>query len=147
MRPMTVALVLTVPALAFAAGRATAREGGKRTRQAAPHVTQLDGAYWKSLAPDARQVYLTGFITGAAAEEIRAAAVAAGRANDSAAVSAAAIAAWRRERGLNFRFAPSVYSAQMDDFYWWSNHNTTPIVDVLVRTNVDMLKQQPASRP
>ena len=156
MRLMTVALVLTMPAFAFAAGRSTARESaGARTRQAAPlvrqpaapHATQLDGAYWKSLTPAARQVYLTGFVAGAAAEEVRAAAQSSGRAADSAAVSAVAIAARRSEHGLNFRFAPSVYSAQLDDFYWWSNHTTTPIVDVLIRTNGDMLKQQPASRP
>jgi hypothetical protein len=144
MRRVTAVLVLAMPALAFAAGRATAREA---TRQAAPHVTQLDGTYWKSLVPDERQVYLAGFITGAAAEEIRAAAASLGHARDSAAVSAAAIADWRATHGLNFRFAPSVYSAQLDDYYWWSNHNTIPIVDVLVRTNGEMLKQQPASRP
>jgi hypothetical protein len=127
-------------AVAFAAGRASAR-------QRAPHPALLAGDYWASLAPAAKQGYLTGFIAGAAAEQVRAQAVAAGNAADSAAVSSGAVAALRAGRALHFRFAPPVYSAQVDDFYWWKNHAPVPVVDAMITINREMLKQQQAGAP
>jgi hypothetical protein len=32
-----------------------------------------------------------------------------------------------------------VYSVQVDDFYWWTNHLGTPLVDVMISLNRQML--------
>lgn len=129
-----------VAATAFAAGRAS-------DRAAAPHPALLTGEYWTQLAPAAKQAYLTGFLAGAAAEQVRAHAAAAGNEADSAAVSSGAVAALRAERALHFRFAPPVYSAQVDDFYWWKNHVAVPIVDAMIHINREMLTQQATDAP
>jgi hypothetical protein len=113
----------------------------------APHAALLTGEYWASLTPAERQAYLSGFVAGAAVEQARGEAVAAGRGSDSAAVSSSAVAALRERRALRYPFAPSVYSAQVDDFYWWSNHRDTPIVDAMVFFNGEMLKQQQGAHP
>ncbi|HET7458936.1 MAG TPA: hypothetical protein VFJ74_14900 [Gemmatimonadaceae bacterium] len=115
---------------------------------AEPHATMQSGAYWTKLSPAERQIYLTGFLAGAAAEQARARAEQSGRAGDSAAVSSGAVEMLRRDRALHFRFAPAVYSAQVDDFYWNGSHAATPIVDAMIFFNGEMLKQQPdAPRP
>jgi len=94
------------------------------------------------LARGAKQTYLTGFIAGAAAEQARARAVAAGNEGDAAAVSSGAMAALPAERALHFRVGPPVYSAQLDDFYWRRNHAPVAIVDAMIHFNREMLKQQ-----
>jgi len=113
----------------------------------APPAALLTGEYWSRLTPAERQAYLSGFVAGAAAEQARSEATAAGRGDDSAAVSSGAVAALRERRALRFPFAPSVYSAQVDDFYWWSNHRDTPIVDAMIFFNREMLKQQQGAQP
>jgi hypothetical protein len=45
----------------------------------------------------------------------------------------------RGEKQLHFPYAPSVYAAQMDDYYWWTDHRGTPIVDVMISVNRQML--------
>ena len=58
---------------------------------------------------------------------------------DSAAVSSAAIAKLKAAKQLHFPYSASVYTVQLDDFYWWTNHIGTPIVDVMISTNRQML--------
>ncbi|MFL5574811.1 MAG: hypothetical protein ACJ79S_02425, partial [Gemmatimonadaceae bacterium] len=125
------------------AGRAAAPRAAAR----APHAAQLTGEYWTRLTTAERQIYLNGFLAGAAAEQARATAAAAGREGDSAAVSSAAIAALRAGHALHFPFAPPVYSSQVDDFYWWADHRATPIVDAMIFFNAEMLKQQARAKP
>ena len=129
--------------IAAAAGASAASARGTF----APHAALLTGEYWSRLTPDERQAYLSGFVAGAAAEQARAEAVAAGRGSDSVAVSSAAVAALRERHALHYPFAPSVYSAQVDDFYWWSNHRDTPIVDAMIHFNREMLKQRQGAQP
>jgi hypothetical protein len=133
--------------LALAVGVITGAAMARQQHQQQPHATQLAGAYWAQLRPNEKQIYLAGFLAGAAAEQVRALALADGKAADSVAVSSQAISRLRAERELQYRFAPAVYSAQIDDFYWWQNHRETPIVDAMIRFNADMLKQQSESRP
>ena len=135
--------VLVALLLAGAAGATVASARGTF----APHAALLTGEYWSRLTPAERQVYLSGFIAGAAAEQVRGEAVAAGQGKDSAAVSSSAVAALRARHALHFPYAPSVYSAQVDDFYWWSNHRDTPIVDAMIFFNGEMLKQQQGAHP
>ena len=88
---------------------------------------------------EAREAGASSSLAGAAAEQVRAAAAARGSAADSAAVSSAAIERLRAARQLAYPYAPSVYSAQLDDFYWWVNHADTPIVDAMITINRQML--------
>lgn len=115
--------------------------------RAEPHATLQAGAYWAKLSPTEREAYLTGFLAGAAAEQVRARAEQAGRGDDSAAVSSTTIDALRGQRALHYRFAPHVYSVQIDDFYWNRDHAATPIVDAMIFFNREMLKQQAAAVP
>jgi hypothetical protein len=43
------------------------------------------------------------------------------------------IAAMRAAKQLPFPYSVSVYTSQIDDFYWWANHSEVPIVDVMAR--------------
>ena len=108
-------------------------------RQRPRHPTLLTGADWTQFGLREKQLYLSGFIAGAAAEQVRGMAAARGGASDSAAVSSAAIERLRAARQLPYPYAPSVYSAQLDDFYWWVNHADTPIVDAMITINRQML--------
>jgi hypothetical protein len=83
--------------------------------------TRLDGAYWTRLTPGEQQIYLQGFVAGAAAEQ----AGSHGPPADSL----------RDGHLLHFAFGPSVYAAQLNDFYWWQNHAATPIVDAMRQIN------------
>jgi hypothetical protein len=86
--------------------------------------TRLDGAFWSRLTPAEKQIYLQGFVAGAAAEQVGAAG---GEPAD----------ALRDRHALHYAFQPPVYAAQMDDFYWWQNHVTTPIVEAMRQINSD----------
>jgi hypothetical protein len=83
--------------------------------------TRLDGTYWARLTPAEKRVYLQGFVAGAAAEQAKAAGVPAESLRD--------------RHALHFAFMPPVYAAQIDDFYWWQNHASTPIVEAMQQIN------------
>ena len=140
----TLAIARPVERAAIAA-RLAGRGASNDAQRPEPHAALQAGAYWSKLSPSERQAYLTGFLAGAAAEQARARAEQAGRLGDSAAVSSGAIDALRSARALHFRFAPHVYSAQVDDFYWNNDHAATPIVDAMIFFNREMLKQQGAA--
>ena len=118
---------------AFAAGR----EGGPAAMQPR-HPALLTGADWVAYGPKEKDAYLSGFIAGAGAEQARALAALAGDSLDSSAVSSSAITRLTDGKQLRFSYAPSVYSAQIDDFYWWEDHRGVPIVDVLITINRQM---------
>jgi hypothetical protein len=120
--------------VAFAAGASVAN-----ARQDPRHPTLLTGADWKGYGSREKQAYLSGFIAGSAAEQVFVVAAAPGTPVDSAAVSSAAIAKLKAVKQLHFPYSPSVYTVQLDDFYWWTNHLGTPIVDVMISTNRQML--------
>ena len=118
---------------AFAAGRRT--EGAAmQPRRAA----LLNGADWAAYGPKEKDAYLSGFIAGAGAEQARALAALAGDSLDSSAVSSSAITRLTDEKQIRFSYAPSVYAAQVDDFYWWVDHREIPIVDVMITINRQM---------
>jgi hypothetical protein len=135
-----------VGVIAFAAGVEVAV-----ARQQPRHPTLLTGADWRRFGLREKQLYLSGFIAGAAAERVRGMAAARGgaadSAADSAAVSSAAIERLRAAKQLPYPYAPSVYSAQLDDFYWWVNHVDTPIVDAMITINRQMLSPEHGRGP
>lgn len=99
------------------------------------HAALLTGREWRALDFAGKQAYLSGFIAGAAAEQVRAEAAARGQANDSTATSSAAIGQLVAAKALWFSYTPAVYAAQLDDFYWHVDVEGTPIVDVLQSLN------------
>lgn len=106
------------------------------------HSLLLTGEDWRSWNLNERERYLNGFLAGAAAEQTRAAAVRAGDTQDSSAVSSTAAWTLHANASLQFRFAPSVYEVQLDDYYWWTNHRDIPILDAMIAINRAMLQQQ-----
>lgn len=114
---------------------------GRREAAAVPqprHPVLLTGADWAAYGPKEKEAYLSGFIAGAAAEQGRALAVTAGDSVDTGAVVTSEIARLRNGHQLRFSYAPSVYAAQIDDFYWWVDHRDTSIVDVMIMINRQM---------
>ena len=95
---------------------------------AVPAPTHLGGAYWKQLSAGEKQAYLAGFLAGAAAEQARAA--------------ARPIDTLRAHDALRYRFAPHVYAAQLDDFYWWQDRVSVPIVDAMTQISSTVDEQQ-----
>ncbi|HZS62087.1 MAG TPA: hypothetical protein VFA43_22650 [Gemmatimonadaceae bacterium] len=93
-----------------------------------PPPTHLGGAYWKQLNATEKDAYLAGFLAGAAAEQARAAAT--------------AIDTLRAQGTLRYRYAPHVYAAQIDDFYWWQDRVSVPLVDAMVQINGTLDDQQ-----
>jgi hypothetical protein len=94
------------------------------------------------LSPREKQIYLTGFLAGAAVEQARGEEHGAGVEGAGAVASSTTIARMRQTGTLQYRFATPVYSSQLDDYYWWGDHRATPIADAVARINGDMLKQQ-----
>lgn len=99
---------------------------------------RLTGVDWGTFAFREKQLYLSGFLAGAAAEQVRALADTRRGPPDSAAVSSRAIDQLRQAKQLRFSYAPAVYAAQIDDFYWWKDHTSIAIVDVVIATNTRM---------
>jgi hypothetical protein len=112
----------------------------------APPPVLVAGAYWKRLTPAEKQAYVSGFLAGAAAEQVRAQA-GGGRAGESTAASSVAVSALRASHTLRFPFGPAVYAAQMDDYYWWENHAEVPILDAMTEINARMMAQQEQGAP
>ncbi len=107
-------------------------------RQEPRHPVLWAGTEWKSFGSREKQAYLSGFVAGAAAEQALAKAAATGGTKDSA-VPSGAIAKLREGKQLHFPYAPSVYAVQVDDYYWWTDHLGTPITDVMLSINRQML--------
>ena len=93
--------------------------------------TQLAGRDWHDFGPKEKDAYVAGFIAGAAVR------------GNTAAVSvdttpSKAIDAMRAAKQLPFPYSVSVYASQIDDYYWWENHLDVPLVDVMVRTDLQL---------
>lgn len=77
----------------------------------------LGREYWATLSRAEREVFLTGFLAGIDADSAHA----------------------PLER--RFRFAPAVYAAQLDDYYWWTDHAATTLIDALAAINKEMMQR------
>jgi hypothetical protein len=107
-----------------------------------PAPTHLGGEFWKGLNAAEKQAYLAGFLAGAAAEQARAAARTDHRETDSMAISSAGVDSLSAHAALRYRFAPHVYAAQIDDFYWWQDRVSVPILDAMIAINGALQDQQ-----
>ena len=110
-------MVSMVGTALVAAGLLAGKPGGRAVRTMAgdsvptTFPTRLDGTYWAHLTAAEKRIYLAGFVAGAAG----------GMPADSL----------RGRHALDFAFSPTVYAAQIDDFYWWEDHTSTPIVEAM----------------
>lgn len=94
--------------------------------------TQLAGRDWQKFGPKEKDAYVAGFIAGAAA-------VRGSTAEASVDTTPSrTIDAMRAAKLLPFPYSVSVYASQIDDYYWWENHLSVPIVDAMARTNVQL---------
>jgi hypothetical protein len=91
-----------------------------------------DGDRWRGLSPEARMAYTEGFLVGAAVGQ----AAAGAPEGDSAAVRRTLDSLARG--GLRFPYAPNVYGARIDDYFWWENHRTLPIWHAFEEVNHDL---------
>ena len=107
-------IALAVAAVAFAAGRITGSQEGRRW-------VQYDGREWTQFLPREKQAYVAGFLAGGALADAQAAGAA-----DSTAVHRAVDSLVRAGR-LRFPFGHMVYVTQLDEFYWWENHLPVPL--------------------
>jgi hypothetical protein len=121
-------MVSMVGTALVAAGLLAGKPGGRAVPPTAgdsvptTFPTRLDGTYWGHLTAAEKRIYLAGFVAGAAAEQAGAA----------GGVSADSL---RGRHALDFAFSPTVYAAQIDDFYWWEDHTSTPIVEAMRQIN------------
>ena len=111
-------IALAVAAVAFAAGRITGSQEGRRW-------VQYDGREWTQFLPREKQTYVAGFLAGGALADAQAAGAA-----DSTAVHQAVDSLVRSGR-LRFPFGHMVYVTQLDEFYWWQNHLPVPLYAAL----------------
>jgi hypothetical protein len=106
--------VTAAVALVLVAGTAEAQ----RTR--APW--ELDGSDWKAMSEGQKMAFLGGVIAGTAFARALADAPAAD------ADIAPLAAELRRAGSLPFQYAPSVYKARIEDFYFYTDRVPTPIL-------------------
>lgn len=112
-RPLAAAVVATALVVASAAAQPT------RT------PWELDGRDWKAMSESQKMAFLGGVIAGAAFTRILA---------DSPAGDAEMGGPGRELRRtgrLPFQYAPSVYKARVEDFYFYTDRLPTPIVKTL----------------
>ncbi len=93
---------------------------------------QLAGKDWKGFGSKEKDAYLAGFIAGAAVVRSDSA----GTRTDT--TPSREIDAMRAMHRLPFPYSVSVYASQIDDYYWWENHLSVPIVDVMARTSLQL---------
>jgi len=118
----------------------TLTAAGMRGDQDPRPPSALTGADWKAYSSQARQAYVSGFLAGAATAQ--AALTVPASKEDSAAAPSVVIARLRSEKRLRFPYAASVYSVQLDDYFWYTDRAGTPIVDVMADVNHRMLEPQ-----
>jgi len=96
-----------------------------------PEWLQADGEHWRRFSPEAKVAYAEGFLTGGALAQ----ATVLGE-TDPAALRRTLDSLGRG--GLRFVYAPNVYTARVDDYYWWENQRSKPIWHAFEEVNNDL---------
>ena len=97
--------------------------------QAPKSLAAYDGQAWRALTEGEKVTLLTGFLIGGAVER----GLGAGPAET--APSPEALEAMRRDGRLRFPYAPSVYKARLEDFYFYQDRLDTPLYQALLLIN------------
>ena len=88
-----------------------------------------DGHAWRGLTEAEKLALLTGFLIGGAFEQGMT--VSTGQAG----LPPEALEAMRREGRLRFPFAPGVYKARLEDFYYYQDRRSVPLYRALFLIN------------
>lgn len=80
---------------------------------------ELDGSDWKAMAETDKMAFLRGVIAGAAVDD----------------------APGDRPPTPRLRFAPNVYKARLEDYYFYTDRVSTPIVRSLLLIERELLDQ------
>lgn len=96
----------------------------------------LTGVGWQQLTPREKRLYVRGFLAGAAVVQARE--VVSGVDSESSVLLGATVEKLRRSHALRFPFAPTVYAAQLDDYYWWTDRRSTPVLDAITTINAEI---------
>jgi len=107
--------------------------------QPAPSFLAMDGHAWRALAEGEKLALLTGFLMGGALEHAMASAPGAPPPPPEALDTA------RRAGQVRFPYAPAVYKARLEDFYFYQDRLTVPLYRALVQIN-EQLRQGSAPR-
>ena len=92
----------------------------------------LDGHAWRGLSEGEKLALLTGFLLGGAFEQ------AAGLAPEPGAVAPETVEAMRRAGRFRFSYAPTVYKARLEDFYFYEDRLPTPLYRALFLINEEI---------
>jgi hypothetical protein len=95
---------------------------------AQPEWLKADGHVWRSLSPESKEAYLAGFLAGTALTQAleHGAADSAGLVHHLDSLS---------RSGFRFPYAPTVYGARLEDYYWYEDHRSLPIWHALLEVN------------
>jgi hypothetical protein len=96
-----------------------------------PHWLGISGEEWRRWSPEARQAYLAGFLAGGALGETL----------DAGAADSGSLARGLdslRRKGFRFPYAPQVYEARVQDYFWWEDHRPAPVWYALWEVNNDL---------
>ena len=92
----------------------------------------LDGRDWGTMDAPQRVAWTQGFVAGRAV----------GQLPDSVArdtlLFATLLSSLKREGGLVFPYAPSLYVSRMGDYYYWENHRPHPLWRAMLDVNGEL---------
>ena len=99
---------------------------GPVTAQPSKSFLAYDGHAWRALGEAEKLALLTGFLIGTAVERGLAAS------SGETAPAPEALEAMRRGGRGRFPYAPSVYKARLEDFYFYQDRLDTPLYQALL---------------
>ena len=102
-----------------------------------PHWIALTGTDWEAMTPAARAAYLQGFLAGGALAQ----AMGGGRPDSATLVRA--VDSLRRA-GFRMPYAPNVYAARLEDYYWYQDRLPRPLWYALWEVNRDLQRMMQA---
>ena len=104
--------------------------GGDAVRaQPTESILGQDGRAWRALSEGEKLAFLTGFLIGGGLE------YALGLSPGQEGPDPDAVERLRREGRLRFPFAPAVYKARLEDFYFYQDRLTVPLYRALFLIN------------
>ena len=104
--------------------------GGDAVRaQPTESILGQDGRAWRALSEGEKLAFLTGFLIGGGFEH------ALGLSPGQEGPDPDAVERLRREGRLRFPFAPAVYKARLEDFYFYQDRLTVPLYRALFLIN------------
>lgn len=93
-----------------------------------------DGHAWRALTEGEKLALLTGFLIGDAFEQGM------GLSPEQGALPPETFETMRREGRLRFPFAPGVYKARLEDFYFYQDRLSVPLYRALFLINEEILR-------